>query len=88
VVHEAEMIAVLKRRPDLFAALDVTDPEPPPKNSPLYDLPNVFLTPHIAGSIGPECHRMGEMIVGDVRRYCAGKRLAGEVLRAKLSLLA
>ncbi|MEO6003653.1 MAG: hydroxyacid dehydrogenase [Opitutus sp.] len=88
IVHELEMIAVLERRPDLFATLDVTYPEPPPENSRLYHLPNVFLTPHIAGSIGPECHRMGEMIVSEVRRYCAGKPLVGEVLREQFSLLA
>nr|QEO73826.1 dehydrogenase [uncultured bacterium] len=33
----------------LHAILDVTDPEPLPASSPLYDLPNVMLTPHIAG---------------------------------------
>jgi phosphoglycerate dehydrogenase-like enzyme len=88
IVHEAEMIAVLSRRPDLFAVLDVTDPEPPAENSPLFTLPNVFLTPHIAGSIGPECHRMGRMIVDEVRRYRAGDPLIGEVLREQLPLLA
>src|SRR6185436_9888054 len=33
----------------LYAVLDVTDPEVPPADSPLYTLPNVLLTPHIAG---------------------------------------
>jgi phosphoglycerate dehydrogenase-like enzyme len=88
IVHEPEMVAVLARRPDLFAALDVTDPEPPLENSPLFDLPNVLITPHIAGSIGPECHRMGRMIVDEVRRYLAGQSLLGEVLRENLPLLA
>jgi len=87
-VREPEMIAVLAQRPDLFAALDVTYPEPPVENSPLFTLPNVFLTPHIAGSIGPECHRMGRMIVDEVRRYLAGEPLLGEVLRENLPLLA
>ena len=50
VVNETEMVEVLKQRPDLYAVLDVTYPEPPVEGSPLYILDNVILTPHIAGS--------------------------------------
>lgn len=44
--------ALIKRlqRGDIVAGLDVFDPEPIPADSPIKDLPNVFLTPHIAGS--------------------------------------
>jgi phosphoglycerate dehydrogenase-like enzyme len=52
------------------AMLDVTDPaEPLPPASPLYDLPNVFLTPHIAGSMGTELRRMGDWVAADLARY-------------------
>ncbi|MEV4019937.1 NAD(P)-dependent oxidoreductase [Nonomuraea angiospora] len=43
----------------LSAILDVTDPEPLPVDSPLFGLPNVQLTPHIAGAMGTEVHRLG-----------------------------
>jgi hypothetical protein len=43
---------------DRTAADDVTDPEVLPPDSPLYDLPNVLLTPHIAGSPGNELGRL------------------------------
>ncbi len=59
-VVEKDLIAVLKQNPDITAVLDVTDPEPPEADSELYTLPNVFLTPHIAGSAGQEVARMGE----------------------------
>jgi len=88
IVHEPEMIAVLKRRSDFFAILDVTDPEPPLVNSPLFDLPNVMLTPHISGSVGPECRRMGRMMVDEVRRFFANEPLHGEILRENLPKLA
>lgn len=51
------------------AVLDVTDPEPLPATSPLYDLPNVLLTPHIAGSMGTELRRMGDTAAADLARY-------------------
>jgi phosphoglycerate dehydrogenase-like enzyme len=75
VVREPEMIDVLTRRPDLQAVLDVTCPEPPQPDSPLYTLPNVLLTPHIAGSVGNECRRMGRYMVEELERYVAGEPL-------------
>ena len=88
VVREAEMSAELQRRPDLTAVLDVTFPEPPVAGSPLYALPNVVLTPHIAGSMDNECHRMGAYMVAELRRYLAGQPLQWQIskeLAAKLA---
>ncbi|GGJ93595.1 2-hydroxyacid dehydrogenase [Streptomyces camponoticapitis] len=56
----------------LSAVLDVTDPEPPSPDSPLYDLPNVLLTPHVAGSLGGEVHRMTDQALDEVERYAKG----------------
>ena len=79
VVREDEMIEVLRQRPDLYAVLDVTYPEPPAPDSPLYTLPNVVLTPHIAGSLSAECRRMGRYAVEELRRYLAGEPLQWEI---------
>jgi len=79
LVREDEMIAVLTARHDLQAVLDVTASEPPGQHSPLYDLPNVALTPHIAGSLGHECLRMGDAMVDEFERFVAGKPLRWEI---------
>jgi phosphoglycerate dehydrogenase-like enzyme len=79
VVAESELIEVLRERPDLLAVIDVTDPEPPEPGSALFELPNVVLTPHIAGSLGPECRRLGVSIAADVARYVRGEPIANEV---------
>lgn len=79
IVREDEMIAVLAARPDLWAVLDVTCPEPPPPDSALYTLPNVMLTPHIAGSLGVECRRMGRRMVEELQRYLRDEPLCWEV---------
>ncbi|MEV3936651.1 hydroxyacid dehydrogenase [Glycomyces sp. NPDC049804] len=63
----------------LSAVLDVTHPEPPPADSPLFDLPNVFMTPHVAGSQGNELARMGQCIVEEAERLAAGLPLAHRV---------
>ncbi|GAA0605546.1 hydroxyacid dehydrogenase [Streptomyces crystallinus] len=68
----------------LHAVLDVTEPELPPRDSPLYDLPNVLLTPHIAGSLGNELHRMADLALDEVERFAAGKPFADPVRAASL----
>ena len=88
IVREGEMIDVLKARPDLFAVLDVTYPEPPVPDSPLYTLPNVVLTPHIAGSMDGECRRMGRYMVEELRRYVRGEPLRWSISRERAAILA
>lgn len=59
------------------AALDVTDPEPLPKDSPLWDTPRLILTPHVAGGMRLEITRRKcvEMALDNLRRYVAGEPL-------------
>ncbi|MFE7774234.1 hydroxyacid dehydrogenase [Streptomyces sp. NPDC057445] len=64
----------------LDAVLDVTEPEVPPPDSPLYELPNVLLTPHIAGSLGGELHRMADRALDELERFARGLPFADPVL--------
>lgn len=68
----------------LHAVLDVTDPEPLPVDSPLFDLPNVLLTPHVAGSLGLELHRMADSATAEVARYARGLPFSHPVLQGEL----
>lgn len=72
----------------LRAVLDVTEPEPLPAGSPLYRLPNVFLTPHIAGSLGNELERLGRIVVEELERVGSGSGLVHEVRYADLGRVA
>ena len=88
LVNEPEMIEVLRQRMDLHALLDVVWPEPPPEDSPLYELPNVIYTPHIAGAMGTECRRLGAMAVDEFERYLKGIPLQGQVTKEMLATIA
>jgi phosphoglycerate dehydrogenase-like enzyme len=57
----------------IAAVLDVTTPEPLPAESPLLALPNVFVTPHIAGSLGTELARMADLAIDEIERYARGE---------------
>lgn len=88
VVNERELCAVLAERSDLTAVLDVTHPEPPPPDSPLFHLDNVFLTPHISGSMGGEVARMGAWMVREMGRFLDGEPLHHAVTQPMLSTMA
>ncbi|HRY23013.1 MAG: hydroxyacid dehydrogenase [Geminicoccaceae bacterium] len=72
----------------LRAILDVTDPEPLPDSSPFFDLPNVILTPHVAGSLGVEIHRMTELILTEIERFIGTGTLAHEIRREDWATMA
>jgi phosphoglycerate dehydrogenase-like enzyme len=88
IVREEEMIEALRERPDIQAVLDVTDPELPRPDSPLYTLPNVVLTPHIAGSISTECGRMGEYVVEELNRFLHMEEPLWGITREKAATMA
>jgi phosphoglycerate dehydrogenase-like enzyme len=67
------------------AALDVMDPEPLPKDHPLWTTKNLILTPHVSGNmtLGYTCDKNVELFCTDLRNYAAGRPLNGLVDRKR-----
>lgn len=78
-VDEFGLIEVLKSRPDIVALLDVQYPEPPEDDSELYDLPNIYMTSHIAGSTNDEVQRMSDFVIKDFERWINDEPMLYEV---------
>lgn len=86
VDQEALLVEVVSGR--LNAVLDVTEPEPLLRDHPLRALPNVLITPHVAGSCGNELGRLGAHVVEEIARYLSGDELIDGVTLADLERIA
>jgi phosphoglycerate dehydrogenase-like enzyme len=71
VDHDALVAELASGR--ISAVLDVTDPEPLPREHPLWSMPNVFLTPHVAGAQGSELVRLADLAITEIERFVAGE---------------
>jgi len=72
----------------ILAVIDTSDPDPLPDESTLRGLTNVFLTPHIAGSLGTELPRMAQLAIDEIARFAAGEDLLHEVHPSELERMA
>lgn len=86
VDHDALLAECASGRLD--AILDVTDPEPLPPGSPFFTLPNVMITPHVAGSLGSETRRMSNHALDELERLLDGRPLATPVTAEQLAVSA
>ena len=75
----ADLTAALVAGPIGGAGLDVTDPEPLPPGHPLWSLPNVIITPHIATSSDFRSDRTVTLVAENVRRYLRGDKVLSVV---------
>ncbi|MBT3274442.1 MAG: hydroxyacid dehydrogenase [Spirochaetales bacterium] len=78
MINEPDLVEKL-REGTISAYLDVTHPEPPKDGHPFYELDNCILTPHVAGSLGTEVHRMGDYCLRELDNWIAGKPLENQI---------
>ena len=72
----------------ILVALDVTDPEPLPRDSPLRRLKNVIITPHVAGSGYYGAKKIGEMTLQALEDFFAGREVKNRVDFKRYKILA
>jgi phosphoglycerate dehydrogenase-like enzyme len=75
VVDEDALVEALRSGRLRGAALDVFEQEPLPTESPFWDLPNVFVSPHSASTVAAENERIVELFQENIRRYLEGQPL-------------
>ena len=78
-VDQDALISALQSGAIAGAGLDVTDPEPLPPSSPLWNLPNVILTPHYSGYSPQVRERFTRIFLDNLIRFDAGEPLANVV---------
>jgi phosphoglycerate dehydrogenase-like enzyme len=73
------LVQALASRRLAGAGVDVTDPEPLPRNHPLWKFRNVVITPHIAGASDRSLTRVLELLRENISRFAAGQPLLNTV---------
>ena len=87
-VVEEDLCRAMSEVPTRAAVLDVTVSEPPEPGAEFYRLKNVYLTPHIAGSLGNEVHRMAEYMFDEFTRVSRGEKAKYSVTAEMLKTMA
>src|SRR5215470_2142555 len=82
-VVTADLIAALRSGHLAGAGLDVVDPEPLPPDSPLWGMPNVLITPHVAISGAPYRQKWEEILLENCRRFAKNEPLLNVVDKEK-----
>lgn len=88
LIDEAALAKVMKSGKLKYACLDVTDPEPPEPDNPLFELPNCIFTPHVAGLANNGKRKIGVHVCQEIERFENGEALATEVTSDMLATIA
>ena len=83
IVHEDDLISALREGKIKGAGLDVFEEEPLPPTSPLWEMENVIITPHVAGLIPHYMREALGLFIENLRRYLGGEELLNVVNKAR-----
>ena len=75
IVRTTDLVEALQKKQLAGCGLDVTDPEPLPRDHPLWKMSNVMISPHIGGESPGVQNRIWRLVRENVRRFVAGERL-------------
>ena len=75
IVDTEALIEALKQKKIQAAALDVFETEPLPAESPLWDIDNLYMSPHKAGMGDSWTYFIGQLIIRNIEKYNSGKEL-------------
>ncbi len=84
VIDQAALISALREGRLAGAGLDVTDPEPPAPGDPIWDTPNLLITPHFTPAVPDKVDRSLDVITENLRRYRAGQPMLNRITEEDL----
>lgn len=84
VIDQGALIAALTEGRIAGAGIDVTTPEPLPPEHPLWDTPNLLITPHFSAKLPDRSERSLRMIIDNVQRYRSGQEMLNRITEEDL----
>ncbi|NLK63839.1 MAG: D-2-hydroxyacid dehydrogenase [Tissierellia bacterium] len=79
IINQKDLTEVLKNKIISYAGLDVFEIEPLPEDDELWDLENVYITPHASGIVKENKKRLAELIISNIQRFIDNEKLANVV---------
>ena len=81
IINQKDLTEALKNKSISYAGLDVFEVEPLPEDDELWDLENVYITPHASGIVKENKKRLAELIVANIQRFIEHEKLANVVVK-------
>ncbi|HOK48887.1 MAG TPA: D-2-hydroxyacid dehydrogenase [Sedimentibacter sp.] len=80
IINQKDLTEALKNNKISFAGLDVFEVEPLPEDDELWDLENVYITPHASGLVKENKKRLADLIIANIQRFIDNEKLANVVI--------
>lgn len=76
IINQEDLKRVLKNKEISYAGLDVFEVEPLPTDDELWDMDNVYITPHASGIVKNNKDRIADLVVSNIQRFIDNEKLA------------